>query len=75
MSELSEDCLDQTSGGVDALRSPEPDFFVLGSKSYGRNSTFLFAAGLMQIRDLFGLIAGRADLDLYATIEIPKEAG
>jgi hypothetical protein len=38
---------------------------VLGSKSYGRNSNFLFATGLEQIRSLFALIGDRADLDLY----------
>ena len=28
-----------------ALRHPEPNFFVLGAKSYGRNSNFLLRQG------------------------------
>jgi thioredoxin reductase len=40
-----EDCLAQTSHGIDALRCPEPGFFILGAKSYGRNNRFLLRAG------------------------------
>jgi cation diffusion facilitator CzcD-associated flavoprotein CzcO len=43
------DCLVQESAGVDTLRNPEPGFFVLGSKSYGRNSNFLLRVGFEQI--------------------------
>lgn len=64
----SADCLDQTSGGVETLLNPEPYFFVLGSKSYGRNSQFLVTTGHEQIRELFAMIAGRADLNLYETV-------
>ena len=44
------DCLAQESAGIDTLRSPEPNFWVLGSKSYGRNSNFLLRVGFEQIR-------------------------
>ncbi len=47
----------------------EPNFYVLGAKSFGRDSRFVMADGLCQIRSLFGLIGGRGDLDLYATAE------
>ena len=47
------DCLVQTSAGVDALRNPEPRFFVLGSKSYGRNNTFLLRVGWEQVAEVF----------------------
>lgn len=47
------DCLAQVSAGVDALRNPEPRFFVLGSKSYGRNSTFLLRVGWEQVEEVF----------------------
>lgn len=67
MSGASADCLDQVSHGAVALASPEPNFYILGSKSYGRNSNFLFAVGLQQIRDLFSGIADREGLDLYAS--------
>lgn len=43
------DCLAQTSGGVDTLRSPERDVFILGAKSYGRSSSFLLKLGFDQI--------------------------
>ena len=49
----SADCLDQTSGGIDTLRNPEPNFFILGAKSYGRNSNFLLSIGFEQIEMLF----------------------
>jgi thioredoxin reductase len=59
------DCLDQSSAGPEALLTPEPDFYVLGAKSFGRSSRFLIAAGLEQVRDLFTIIGDRADLDVY----------
>lgn len=65
MSQESADCLDAPAGGADALCTPEPHFYVLGAKSYGRNSQFLYATGLRQIRDLFARIGDRAELDLY----------
>jgi hypothetical protein len=42
------DCLDGASVGVDALAHPEPDFFLLGHKSYGRSSHFLLESGYRQ---------------------------
>jgi len=52
----SGDCLAQTSHGADALRNPEPGFFILGSKSYGRNNTFLMRTGWEQVEEIFSLI-------------------
>ncbi|MGQ0575034.1 MAG: hypothetical protein ACT4RN_12640, partial [Pseudonocardia sp.] len=46
------DCLAQESVGVDVLRSPEPNFFVLGMKSYGRNSSFLLRIGYEQVDEV-----------------------
>jgi hypothetical protein len=62
------DCLDQTSCGPESLLNPEPNFYILGNKSYGRGSQFLLTTGLEQIRDLFTIISGRKDLNLYATM-------
>ncbi len=59
------DCLQHVSHGPDSLRNPEPNFFILGAKSYGRNSHFLVRIGFEQIRDVFKLITGKAGLDLY----------
>lgn len=56
------DCLEATSSGVETLMNPEPDYFVLGHKSYGRNSAFLLKVGFTQIEELFShLKAGEID--------------
>lgn len=47
------------------LVTSEPDFYILGAKSYGRAAPFSFALGLAQIRDLFTLIHDRPDLNIY----------
>jgi len=67
--QTSSDCLQQVSTGVDTLVTTEPDFYVLGGKSYGRDSRFLVSRGLDQIRELFGLIGGRATLNLYEDVQ------
>lgn len=66
----SSDCLTISGAGPHSLVSPEPNFYILGAKSYGRNSQFLIAAGLVQIRDLFTLLGDRADLDLYESVTL-----
>lgn len=38
------------------LKNPEPNFFILGAKSYGRTFTFRLQSGFDQIRDVFALI-------------------
>jgi len=47
------DCLQQESHGVDVLRNPEPNFFILGSKSYGRVNQFLMRVGWEQVDEVF----------------------
>ncbi|MEA2182644.1 MAG: hypothetical protein QOF69_1829, partial [Solirubrobacteraceae bacterium] len=54
------DCLDQQSHGPETLTNPEPGFFILGAKSYGRNSQFLMRIGWAQIDDVMGLLARAA---------------
>jgi thioredoxin reductase len=49
------------------LMTGEPDFYVLGAKSFGRDSRFTIPDGLEQIRLLFTILGGRADLNLYRT--------
>ncbi len=66
LGESSADCLTQSSKGPDVLKNPEPNFFIIGMKSYGKNSNFLLRVGLEQIRDVFQLISGDETLDLYA---------
>jgi NADPH-dependent 2,4-dienoyl-CoA reductase/sulfur reductase-like enzyme len=56
LGETGGDCLTQTAHGVDALRHPEPGFFVLGAKSYGRDSRFLLGVGYQQVHDVFAAL-------------------
>ncbi len=58
LGETSPDCLAQASHGADVLKNPEPNFFILGSKSYGRNSNFLLRVGHQQIREVFEMLKG-----------------
>lgn len=51
------DCLAQTSHGAETLINPEPGFFILGIKSYGRNNTFLMRVGWEQVSEVFGTLA------------------
>lgn len=44
--------------GVDELAHPEPGFYIVGSKSYGRAPTFLMATGYEQVRSIVAEIAG-----------------
>jgi thioredoxin reductase len=69
MSSESADCLDQPAGEAELLLNPEANFYILGAKSYGRNSQFLLANGLKQIQQLFTIIGDREDLDLYETMK------
>lgn len=74
MASAGRDCLQQGNMGTEAVRTTEPDFYVIGIKSFGRDSRFLFRAGLEQIRDVFRIIGERDSLDLYATMLAPNPA-
>lgn len=50
------DCLAQSSHGAETLLNPEPSFYILGSKSYGRNNTFLLRTGWEQVDEAFSLL-------------------
>ncbi len=52
------DCLAVGPLGPETLVNPEPGFFILGAKSYGRNSQFLMQTGWQQVDDAFALLAG-----------------
>lgn len=49
------DCLAQESPGAEVLRNPEPGFFVVGAKSYGRGSAFLLGIGYEQVQQIASL--------------------
>ena len=44
--------------GIAELAHPEPDFTIVGCKSYGRAPTFLMATGYEQVRSVVAEIAG-----------------
>ncbi len=67
--DAGDDCLKLGGFGPDVLVNPEPNFFILGMKSYGRNSSFLLQTGFEQVRDVYRLVTGVAELDLYAEHE------
>jgi thioredoxin reductase len=63
------DGLDGSLGGPAALVNPEPGFFILGAKSFGRDARFLLRHGFEQIPDVFALITGRSEVNLYRSRE------
>jgi len=44
--------------GVDELSHPEPGFYIVGMKSYGRAPTFLLLTGYEQVRSLIAALVG-----------------
>jgi hypothetical protein len=46
------DCLTTPAFGADVLANPEPDFYIVGNKSYGRYNHFLLETGFRQVEDV-----------------------
>jgi pyridine nucleotide-disulfide oxidoreductase len=57
--------------GAVELAHPEPDFFVIGSKSYGRAPTFLLATGYEQARSVAAMLAGDREAALRVELDLP----
>ncbi len=57
LGDASGDCLEQGGHGAESLENPEPNFFILGDKSYGRNNTFLLRVGWQQVDEVFDRLA------------------
>lgn len=51
------DCTAMPVLGVDQLGNPEPDFYVLGAKSYARSNSFLLRTGYTQVRQAIEALA------------------
>ena len=49
-------CNTVAAHGAAELRHPEPDFYTVGMKSYGRAPTFLMRTGYMQVRSVVAAI-------------------
>ncbi len=50
---------------TELLKLIEPNFYVVGIKSYGRDAGFLMQNGFRQVRDVYKLLSGDMTLDLY----------
>lgn len=49
-------CNTVAAHGATELRHPEPDFYTVGMKSYGRAPTFLMRTGYMQVRSVVAAV-------------------
>lgn len=58
--------------GADELKQPEPDFYIVGSKSYGRAPTFLLLTGYEQVRSVSAAIAGDWEAARQVQLVLPE---
>ncbi|AKL86434.1 secreted protein [Bacillus atrophaeus UCMB-5137] len=58
--------------GEKELRQPEKDFYIIGSKSYGRAPTFLLATGYEQARSVVEYITGDKDAAKRVELKLPE---
>jgi thioredoxin reductase len=58
--------------GEKELRHPEKDFYIAGSKSYGRAPTFLMATGYEQVRSIVAAIDGDLEAAQLVELDLPE---
>lgn len=58
--------------GVVELTQPEPGFYIVGSKSYGRAPTFLMATGYEQARSVVAELAGDHEAARQVHLVLPE---
>jgi hypothetical protein len=58
--------------GEEELRHPEKDFYIVGSKSYGRAPTFLMATGYEQVRSIVAYLDGDFDAAKRVELDLPE---
>lgn len=58
--------------GHAALAHPEPGFFIVGAKSYGRAPTFLMMTGYEQVRSVVAALAGAWEEADRVSLVLPK---
>jgi thioredoxin reductase len=58
--------------GVDELTHPEPGYYAVGVKSYGRAPTFLLATGYEQARSVVAALAGDWDAARDVQLDLPE---
>lgn len=77
----SHSCGTVAAHGESVLAHPEPHFYIVGMKSYGRAPTFLMATGYEQVRSVVAALSGdraaadRVELELPATGVCTTDAG
>ena len=58
--------------GVDELAHPEPGYYAIGAKSYGRAPTFLLATGYEQARSVVAALAGDWQAARDVRLDLPE---
>jgi thioredoxin reductase len=58
--------------GEKELRHPDKDFYIAGSKSYGRAPTFLMATGYEQVRSIAAYIDGDFEAAAKVELDLPE---
>ncbi len=58
--------------GIAELTHPEPDFVIVGSKSYGRAPTFLMLTGYEQVRSVVAHLAGDHEAARKVELVLPE---
>jgi thioredoxin reductase len=58
--------------GEKELRHPDKDFYIVGSKSYGRAPTFLMATGYEQVRSVVAAIDGDVEAARNFELDLPE---
>lgn len=58
--------------GERELRHPEKDFYIVGSKSYGRAPTFLMATGYEQVRSVVAYLDGDFEAAKKVELDLPE---
>jgi thioredoxin reductase len=58
--------------GVAELTHPEPNFYIVGSKVYGRAPTFLMATGYEQVRSVIAELAGDHEAARRVELVLPE---
>ncbi|MEO3806797.1 FAD-dependent oxidoreductase [Nonomuraea sp. B1E8] len=58
--------------GADELAHPEPGYYTVGVKSYGRAPTFLMATGYEQVRSVVSALAGDWEAARDVQLDLPE---
>jgi hypothetical protein len=54
------------------MKHPEPDYYAVGMKSYGRAPTFLLLTGYEQVRSVVAALAGDWDAARNVELVLPE---